>query len=136
MCSPRISHISDAGLIALLTFTTTEAQLGPEDLRRTEGERNVIIPCPFVGSITPLWKINDNFYHHSRLPYPFISANALSALIITVVDRSLNGTSFQCFAPGVQDTSPRTSSVGVLTVIPDPLCMLVTSYTHRTLLAC
>ena len=118
----------DAALIVTLASIpiVTEAQVDqPSNITRTEGQTSVIIPCPpsFVaGNVIPFWKINETFYHHSRLPCPFI-ASASGALIITVVDSTLNGTSFQCFAPpGIRDVPviARRSDVGLLTVTPDP----------------
>ena len=104
----------------------TEAQVisGPSDFTRTEGEMNEFVPCPFDGDNTPFWKINGIFYHFTRLPCPFIASTSPVGLVITVVDRSISGTSFQCFAPGNgQDTSVMASSIGVLTVNPNPSCM-------------
>ena len=102
-----------------------DAQFGPTDITRTEGDLNEFIPCPFDGINTPFWKINETFYHYSVLPCPFIPSTSPAGLVITVVDRSISGTSFQCFAPGTgRDTSIMASSVGVLTVVQIPSCML------------
>ena len=107
----------------------TDAQFGPSDITRVEGERNEFIPCPFDGINTPFWRINDTFYHFSILPCPFIASISPVGLVITVVDRTISGTSFQCFAAGTGlDTSVMASTVGVLTVIPDPLCMYNYNY--------
>ena len=112
--------------ISLVTQNTyAQIQIGPSDITRMEGERNEFIPCPFDGINTPFWRINDTFYHFSILPCPFIASISPVGLVISVVDRTISGTSFQCFAAGTgQDPSVQASTIGVLTVLPDPLCML------------
>lgn len=71
----------------------------------------------------PFWKINDAYYHISQLYYPFaLSANA-SGLLIKLIERSLNGTFFQCFAASGSNSDPtplQQSTVGILTVDYDP----------------
>lgn len=109
-----------------LRSENTDAQviIGPTDLTREEGERDEFIPCPFNGDNTPFWKINGTFYHFTALPCPFMATTSPVGLVISMVDRSINGTSFQCFAPGAgSDTSVMASSIGVFTVAANPLCM-------------
>jgi hypothetical protein len=107
--------------------THTDAQFGPSDITTVEGEQNQFIPCPFDGINTPFWRINDTLYHFSVLPCPFIASTSPVGLVITMVDRTISGTSFQCFAAGTgSDTSVMASTVGVLTVIiQDPLCTYI-----------
>ena len=113
--------------IIVLQSQNTEAQVviaGPTNLTRAEGTRNEFIPCPFDRENTPFWKINATFYHFTALPCPFIASTSPVGLVISMVDRSINGTSFQCFAPGAgSDTSVMASSIGVFTVAANPLCM-------------
>ena len=111
-----------------VTIVVAETQFGPRNIERTEGNTNEFIPCPFVGTTTPFWKINDAFYYHTRLPRPFIASSSPSGLLITVVERSINGTSFQCFSAGTgPGASVMNSSVGVLIVKPDPQCTSVST---------
>lgn len=123
----NIKYFLYAETVVVLAYVVvsrfSDAQFGPSDIMRTEGDLNEFIPCPFDGVSTPFWRINDTFYHSSILPCPFIASTSPTGLVITVVDRSISGTSFQCFAAG--SGSVMESSIGVLTVIPDPLCMLL-----------
>lgn len=105
-------------IIAYVLITTSEAQIGPTDITRIEGQTNEFIPCPYGDENTAAsWRINNTFYHHTRLPCPFIVAS--NGILIPVLDRSISGTSFQCFATS-SDGQLLSSSVGVLTVLPDP----------------
>ena len=113
-------------IIIGVTMTVVETQFGPRNIERTEGNTNEFIPCPFDGTSTPFWKINNTFYYHTRLPRPFIASTSPSGLLIMVVERPISGTSFQCFAAGIgPGASVMRSSIGVLTVIPDPQCTSV-----------
>ena len=91
--------------------------VGPMDITRRENERNVAIPCPFSGPHVPLWKINDAFYEISMLPADFFPN--WHGLLIPIVTRQLNGTTFQCFAPTDSPYQLLSSSEGKLLVAAD-----------------
>ena len=119
------SHLAITIAVTIM-FAETQSQFGPSNIVRTEGNTNEFIPCPFDRSTTPFWKINDTFYYHTRLPCPFIASTRPYGLLITVVERSLSGTSFQCFSAGTgTGASVLRSTIGVLTVTPDPLSKYV-----------
>lgn len=124
ICMLPIRHLA---ITIAVTIVVAETLFGPSNIERTEGNVNEFIPCPFDGTTTtPFWKINDTFYYHTRLPRPFIASTSPSGLLITVVEKSISGTSFQCFAAGIgPGAAVMRSSVGVLTVIPDPKCTSV-----------
>ena len=84
---------------------------GPQNITRTEGANDVLIECPFLA---PTWRINSSLYEPLSLEYPFLPS--LTGLKISVVDISLNNTSFQCFAPTGTDLFVDSSSIGILNV--------------------
>ena len=95
-------------------------QVGPTNITRREGETNEIIPCPLstTGGLLPYWKISGVIYSVSQLKYPYMGSLSPLALQILYIDRTLNGTSYQCLvAPGLgDDPTPQQSSIGILTV--------------------
>lgn len=67
-------------------------------LERPEGLQNVIIDCPFTSQATPVWIIGGIAYYITRLPPQYI-ALPNGDLEITLVDSSVNQTTFQCIIP-------------------------------------
>ena len=68
-------------------------------LERPEGLRNVIIDCPFISSqATPVWIIRGVAYYITRLPPQYVALSN-GDLQITLVDSSVNQTTFQCIVP-------------------------------------
>lgn len=106
--------------------STPQDTPGPQDITRKEGDTDVFIPCPFNDLEIPFWKINGTFYSATQLQYPFLSlsgdSNNQSGIVILLIHRSLNGTTFQCLvAPGVgSDPTPLKSTQIVLTVLYNP----------------
>ena len=91
----------------------------PTNITRYAGDRNVYVPCPFVGPAAVTWRIGDQFYSQSDLPEPYTYVPG--GLIIEKITTNMSGLSFQCFTPlnyGLYDTE---SNTGVLTVKPNLL---------------
>ena len=88
---------------------------GPRNITRTEGSNDVTIPC-HSSQATPFWKIKHITYYFSDVPPPFMASQSGRSITIPIIDLSLNGTSFQCFAPSSGDDLLISSSIGVLTV--------------------
>ena len=87
---------------------------------------DVRFSCIFEGSaIVPAWRINGEIYTWSSLPDRHTFNGKY--LFIENVDVSMNGTTYQCFIPGVAQ-----SIVGILTVITMSMYtinnMIITSY--------
>jgi hypothetical protein len=96
---------------------------GPTNITRAEGDVDEFIPCPFDGQENaPFWSINDVIYHTTQLPFPFVTSDNSTGIVIKSISRHLNGTILQCYvASGSQtDLRPRRSSLGILTVTFDP----------------
>ena len=94
--------------------SSTTQNIGPSNITRHAGERNIFIPCTFSGQYYPIWKINGNYYIESSLPSGLIQASY--GLLIPYVSIDLNGTSFQCFVSDTTTYQTRASSIGILTV--------------------
>ena len=74
----------------------------------------MIIPCPDHTDTPPIWKINGFYYDILSLPSEYKSS--LIGLVIPVVFREMNSTSFQCQYSTGNGQNVESSSVGVLTV--------------------
>ena len=97
-------------------FTDTCVQhMGPTNITRSEGERNVFIPCPLSGLVLPIWKINGYFYELYQLPEQYTPA--YGGVYIQIISRQLNGTTFQCFTQNGNAYILEASSIGILTVV-------------------
>ena len=93
--------------------------MGPRNISRTEGTQDTIIPCYhsyYSVQATPFWKIKGTVYYYSDVPPPFVVSKSGREIDIPVIDSTLNGTSFQCFASSSSGDELVSSSVGVITV--------------------
>lgn len=99
---------------------------GPQNITRTEGANDVLIQCPFLA---PIWRINSSLYEPLGLEYPFLPS--LTGLKISVVDISLNRTSFQCFTPTGTELFVHVSSVGILNVAKKGMLQYKTALMNR-----
>ena len=79
------------------------------------GLEDAIIHCPFtsISRATPIWIINEITYYFTKLPQHFIG-EPNGDLLITLVDVSLNQTTFVCIVPF--NNEELTSDIIVLTV--------------------
>ena len=100
----------------MMTCSYAQFGIGPQNITRDEGNRNIFIPCPFGGPAAVSWKIGDRFYTQTTLPQPYIPVT--SGLIIRFVYRNMSGLSFQCFTPTGEGLTVDESSSGILTVKP------------------
>ena len=85
------------------------------NITRAEGAEYVIIPCPDYTDTPPIWNINGFYYNIFSLPCEYKSS--LIGLVIPVVFREMNNTSFQCQYSTGNGQEIKGSSIGVLTVL-------------------
>ena len=80
-----------------------------------EGQRHVIIDCPFTALPgTPTWIIGGVIYYIARLPPNFIQLPN-GDLEILMIDSSLNHTTLQCIVP-FQESQNLVSNITLLIV--------------------
>lgn len=91
------------------------SNIGPRDITRAEREIDVYVPCPFAGPYSPSWKINNIVYEAFNLPERFIPASY--GLLITVIEKDMDGTTFQCLVYTGVNYTIQYSSIGKLTVV-------------------
>ena len=101
-------------LILLKGNLSTSSPIGPVNISRREGEKNVVIMCPTFQAVAPIWRINNHIYGASSLPSPFYPAYD-NLLILTVLSTMDNFT-FQCFIPTGVRHEVVPSSTGTLSV--------------------
>ena len=104
-----------------MTLCSVTNFLGPGNTTSAEGDNNYVpILCQlFLAQATPFWKINGITYYYSNVPPPFVVSKSGREIYIPLVVLSLNGTSFQCFTPASSGGGLFSSSIGVLTVVPN-----------------
>ena len=108
-------------LYVVLLLTVTLASQPSSDITRFEGETDVFIPCPFEFQPTPsLWMINKTAYSSATLPSLF-TLNP-GGLLIKIVHRCLDQTSFQCIDTSSNSLAGLKSSVAILTVLSREAC--------------
>ena len=97
-------------LVVSVLQKATLALKPSSDITRFEGETDVFIPCPFEFQPTPsLWMINKTSYSSATLPLLF-SLNP-SGLLIKIIHRCLDQTSFQCIDTSSNSLAGQKSSV-------------------------
>lgn len=92
-------------------------RIGPRNITRMEGETDVFISCPYCldDFNYPTWEVNGTVYFISNLPSQYLSA--FGGLLIPIVTRALNNTSFRCYYPSPNSSFiPNESALGVLMV--------------------
>ena len=103
---------------AVVAGQINREMIGPSNISREEGERNVYIPCPFYHDYhNPIWKINGFYYEASSLPEDFVPAT--SGLEIIRVHVGLNLTTFQCYTTIDTGFELQSSTEGLLIVTND-----------------
>ena len=102
-------------LYVVLWQIATLASQPSSDITRFEGETDVFIPCPFEFQPTPsLWMINRTAYSSATLPSLF-TLNP-GGLLIKIVHRCLDQTSFQCIDTSSNSLAGQKSMCSVLTL--------------------
>ena len=89
--------------------------IGPSHILWKENATTVFISCPFLGEHSPVWATNGQLY--SLLDVPAQYKPCTYGLLIPLVMKEINGTTFQCIVPTKQkEISLLSSSVGMLFV--------------------
>ena len=91
-----------------------DINIGPNNITRRIGDKNVFIPCPFAGPYLPLWMINNVKYELYSIPDDFVPS--LYGLLIPEVSVSLNQTQFRCIISTGHSNDVHISTLGILTV--------------------
>lgn len=91
-----------------------DINIGPNNITRRSGDKNIFIPCPFAGPYLPLWLINNVKYELYSIPDTFVPS--LYGLLIPKVSISLNQTRFQCIISTGHSNDVHVSTLGILTV--------------------
>ena len=113
-------YFSDRNKAAGLDLCSGTNFLGPGNRTTVEGANHFPILCQLTPvQATPFWKINGTTYYYSGVPPPLVVSKSGREIYIPLVLLSLNGTSFQCFIPSSSEAGLFSSSIGVLTVIPN-----------------
>ena len=91
--------------------------IGPSNILRGENETNVFIPCPYLGPYNPVWTINGIDYEVFSIPNLYKAARY--GLLIEMISKEMNGTTFQCHVSTGQvegNMNLLSSSIGTLIV--------------------
>ena len=93
--------------------STLTKVIGPSNILRKENATNVLIPCPFSGEYNPVWAIDGQYYALINVPVQYKPCSY--GLLIPLVKKEMNGTTFQCIIPGPVN-QVFSSSIGMLIV--------------------
>lgn len=88
---------------------------GPTTIERRIHEKDVFIPCPFLGSTFPVWIINGVHYEIFHVPAEYIPS-PYGLLIPSLRDKHLNGTTFKCIVSADNNIGYVESTTGMLII--------------------